>query len=298
MTRTQAIGLGLSVLLVAALATVIDRTVGWAELATFWRKADPWVAIPAMGFLIFSHLTRAQRLYGLLYPRFSGPRWRQVLAISTWHTALNNLLPMRSGEVSLPILIKRRLNLDWADGVTLLLVIRILDISALLLVWALSFLSNLAYMATAVVLWFALNSWMLRHLPAVLSRLPARWQPQTGVRQLAHGNQALLLTFVAWASKFTALLLLATAVLPRPAAVWASAILGGELSSVSPVHGPAGLGSYEAAFVAPAVLAGVEWSQALAIGLNLHLFLLIVSVICAALAQWLSPHHHRQVTLR
>ncbi len=59
MTRMQAVGLGLSVLQVAALATLIDRTLGWAELATFWRKADPWVAIPAKGLLVFPHRVRA-----------------------------------------------------------------------------------------------------------------------------------------------------------------------------------------------------------------------------------------------
>lgn len=298
MTRAQLLGLGLSVALLAALLAAIHSTVGWNELLHFWQSANPHIALAAAGLLAVSHLIRAQRLYRLL-PNTQAPyRWRRVLAISTWHTALNNLLPMRSGEVSLPILIRRRLGLNWTDGVVMLVIIRAMDVSALLLVWALSFMHDVMHAIAVVIVWLGLNLLVLSALPSLRKRLPAQWGLPSTEMQLDGTAQALVLTLLAWVAKFSGLLLLANAVMPQPASVWASAVLGGELSSISPVHGPAGLGSYEAAFIAPATLSGLNWADALAVGVNLHLFLLFTSLVMAGICQAISPSRHTAVTER
>jgi uncharacterized membrane protein YbhN (UPF0104 family) len=67
--------------------------------------------------------------------------------------------------------------------------------------------------------------------------------------------------------------------------------LGGELSSVLPVHGLAGAGTYEAGVVAALAPFRVSAVEALAAAVNLHLFLLGVSGLGGALALALRSAH-------
>jgi glycosyltransferase 2 family protein len=61
-------------------------------------------------------------------------------------------------------------------------------------------------------------------------------------------------------------------------------VMGAELSSILPFHGIAGSGSYELAAVGALVPAGVDAAAALAGAVNLHLFLLGVTLLLGALA--------------
>ena len=63
--------------------------------------------------------------------------------------------------------------------------------------------------------------------------------------------------------------------------------VGGELTSVLPIHGLAGAGSYEAGVLAFLYGLGVDYELALAAGINLHLFLLSVTLVLGMLGQLL-----------
>jgi hypothetical protein len=66
-----------------------------------------------------------------------------------------------------------------------------------------------------------------------------------------------------------------------------TALLGsvtGELSSVLPIHGVAGAGTYEAGVAVGLLPRGVEARTALEGGVNLHLFVLGASLLSGALA--------------
>jgi uncharacterized membrane protein YbhN (UPF0104 family) len=88
-----------------------------------------------------------------------------------------------------------------------------------------------------------------------------------------------LWTLLSWATKFLAF----TAVLLHflDAELWQAfaGIIGAELSSVLPFHGVAGSGSYELAAVAALVPTGIDADAALRGAVNLHLFLLGVTLL-------------------
>jgi glycosyltransferase 2 family protein len=71
-----------------------------------------------------------------------------------------------------------------------------------------------------------------------------------------------------------------------PVAFWRviAGVMGAELSSILPIHGIAGSGSYEFAAVAALVPLGVDAKLALAGAVNLHLFLLGTTILLGALA--------------
>ncbi len=288
--------------LVVGLVAIIDAQVGWVAMLQFWTQVDLPLALAAATLLLLSHCCRAERLFGLLQQPSWRPRRLDVYSISSWHTALNNLLPMRSGEASLPLLIRRRLHRSWSDGVGSLLLIRGLDLLALLWVWAATIVAPV-FSPLLLLGWILTTYGAFSAFPWLAGMLPSRIRPPAGVNQLlTRPVRASVLTLAAWLLKFGALLILAQAAVPQSPGIWGSAVLAGELSSISPIHGPAGLGTYEAAFVAPAALGGVSLDAALTVGVNLHVFLLLSSVTLAGLLEIavtvLSRGSHNAVTGR
>jgi uncharacterized membrane protein YbhN (UPF0104 family) len=77
------------------------------------------------------------------------------------------------------------------------------------------------------------------------------------------------------------LLVAFTAVGPAQAVL---AALGGELTSVLPIHTPAGVGTYEAGLVAGMAYAQVAPGRALSAAVNVHLALLAVALLYGLLA--------------
>ncbi|MGB4948458.1 MAG: UPF0104 family protein, partial [Candidatus Competibacter denitrificans] len=86
------------------------------------------------------------------------------------------------------------------------------------------------------------------------------------------------------------------AAMPGTAAVMGA--IGGDLTSVLPVHGIAGAGTYEAGVVAALAPFGVAPTAALTAAVNLHLFMLGLSLVGGALALWLRRDLHATAMLR
>jgi uncharacterized membrane protein YbhN (UPF0104 family) len=74
-------------------------------------------------------------------------------------------------------------------------------------------------------------------------------------------------------------------------AAWMGAIAG-DLTSVLPVHGVAGAGTYEAGVVAGLLPYGVAAQPALAAAVNLHLFLLGTTLVGGAISLFIGGRRH------
>lgn len=134
---------------------------------------------------------------------------------------------------------------------------------------------------------------LLRPLLHWLDRLPEHWHKRLaplraglpGDKQLFRRSWAW--TLANWLAKlgaFAALLALLGAIPPLPAILGA---IGGELTSVLPVHGIAGAGSYEAGIVAAMLPYAIPAETALGAAVNLHLFLLALTLIGGGIAYWI-----------
>lgn len=265
----------------------------------FFAAQVPWVALwrswselqgMSLGLILtalgLSHLLRGERLRLLL--DLDADKRLQAYSISTWHTASNNLLPMRSGEVSLPIMLRKRLNRDWSEAWAVLLLVRGMDLLCML--WVAAICSQWPQRAGLVIVLLsgaAASILLLSALPKLVRRLALRWPRLKPLERWGWQKTlpVFLLTLSAWLTKFGALVALACLLLPLPPHAWASALLAGELSSISPVHGPAGLGSYEAAVLAGLSLFYSDWEHALGVALCVHISLLLASIVTAILLQ-------------
>jgi hypothetical protein len=281
-------------LLLLGLVVWVQLEVGWGRLLAPWREISPLQLAYLLGLSLLSYLCRGVRLY-VYFPELLRGRLGSALRLSVLHNFANNLLPMRAGEAAFPLLMKRYFGHGYAASTLSLIWIRLLD----LLVIALIALAA-AWLAQPHWLWLLLAGLLLLGLPlsyalrwrlmrrlegragrlAGLLRQALRAMPANGLR-LVH---VLLWTVLSWASKFFAFTVILRHFLE--AELWQAwvGIVGAELSSVLPFHGVAGTGSYELAMVAAIVPTGISAEAALQGAVNLHLFLLGVTLLLGPLA--------------
>lgn len=277
-------------LLLAALVVGVALTVGWGPLLAPWRGLAPGELLGLLALSTLSYFLRAVRVHDYFRPRFSG-RFVTVVRLSVLHNSANNLLPMRAGEMVFPWLMGRYFGHRLLAATASLVWIRLLDLHSLGLIGILIlYLREPSWLwLAAAVLWLAtlaLVSLSRRLVPPGNGRvhralrLMTEAAPESG-RRVA---RVYFWTSLIWASKFLAFAALLHRFLPVDLWLVLLGVMGAELSSVLPFHGIAGSGSYEVAMLGTLVPLGVSAGAALAGAVNLHLFLLGVTLLLGSLA--------------
>lgn len=276
--------LGLGLLL--GLITLVEYSYGWGAVLNSWRQIPvPSLAL-ALGLMLTSYLLRALRFYDFFYAHCHG-RFGQLTRITVLHNFFNNLLPMRSGEASFPLLMKQHFDMPFRQSTPALLWLRLLDLYALL---ALAGLSLYGYLP--------LPQWLIISIAVFILVAPLMILPlQNGLLNwLSHQSsgwantltemiralpqspwplaRALLWTALNWSLKLAVYAWLLQQFLDVSFAQSWVGVSAGELSSVLPINGLAGAGTYEAGILAGLLPWGVDHSAALAAAVNVHLFVL------------------------
>lgn len=284
--------------LLAGLVVWVHATVGWPALLAPWWELSALHLAGLLALAGLSYVLRAVRAHDALRAQ-TGGRFLTMLRITALHTTANNLLPMRLGEAAFPLLVRRHYGLRLTRGTLALAWIRLMDLHVLVLAgivaWLLSAQSALlpAVALTATLLALPLA---IRLLPALAARVRAHGLVgrllhavrDTGPADDAELARLYVWTALSWAAKLAAFAAITAHFLDAPAGTILAGIVGAELSSVLPVHGVAGAGSYEAAMVAALYPLGVSPAAALGAAVNLHVFLLGVTLL-ASLAALLIP---------
>jgi uncharacterized membrane protein YbhN (UPF0104 family) len=245
-----------------------------------------------------SYVLRAVRAYDALRTLVRG-RFLAMLRVTVLHTTANNLLPMRLGEAAFPILVRRHFGLRLTRGTLALAWIRLMDLHVLGLVAGVALLLSTGGSPPA---WLLVVGWLLalplglRLLPLLAGHIAAeglagrllRAVRETGPADAPELARLYLWTLLSWVAKLAAFAAITAHFLDAPAGTILAGIVGAELSSVLPFHGVAGAGSYEAAMVATLYPFGIQPAVALGAAVNLHLFLLGVTLL-SSLAALLIP---------
>jgi glycosyltransferase 2 family protein len=277
----------------AALIGVVQYTLGWGPLLAPWLAFSPLLIAWLFVITAMSYAVRAARVYEWFRPQFSG-LFLPLLRLTILHNAANNLMPMRTGELVFPWLMKRYFGHGFFDAAAALLWIRILDMHFLGLVailvlylrdpswiwWAAAILWIAGLSILALIGRFGVSRYLAG--PGRIRKL-ARQVAGAAPRDTFLIAKVYVWTTATWSLKFVAF----ASVLHHfvPVAFWRviAGVMGAELSSILPIHGIAGSGSYEFAAVAALVPLGVNAKLALAGAVNLHLFLLGTTVLLGTL---------------
>lgn len=276
----------------AALAAVM-AWIGPQKLLAPWRL----ISIPALGIalmlMVSSYALRALRIQRYFIHELRGQFW-PTLKLSTWHILLNNFLPMRTGEISFPILMQHYFTLPASRTVPVLLWFRLLDLQAIVLLGLLAAIWGMglpdAWIAVVIILLPApLLVYLARHhvRRIVAARPEGKWQARllSSVDSLphcvAHFLATLGWTWANWLIKLLTLAWVLAHLAPLDLAAALAGAIGGDLTTVLPIHAPGGFGTFEAGVMAALQPFGLDAPSALGAAVNLHLFVLGSSIIAA-----------------
>lgn len=255
-----------------------------------------WVWLLLGWLWTLSYVVRAERLYVEWHTR-TGLTRAACLRLVLRHFALLNLLPMRAGEVALPILLNRERGVPLSEGAGSLLWWRWQDIvvlaglaSALILPrWG----SGWAMGGSALCLLAAVasGSWVKRLQMGRVGRWPRIARLAAAAAEPARRPSTWALCVLAWAVKLTALGWAMTLLTGTDWTVGLLAAAGGEWGAAWPVQPLAGFGSVElAAWGAVSVWHPTASPlNVMAASLFLHLITLLLSTVMGTMACWATP---------
>lgn len=294
-----------SLLLILTIAGV-EWFVGWADIVNGFMHLPAKSFWSAMGLMVFSYVLRTWRIQVScgIHRHFA-----ELFKLSLTHNILNIMMPMRTGEASFPILMKSQFQIPMLTASLHLIMFRLLDllcllsIGGVLLLWhqspVFSFLIALLFVAVIAF------TEKLKHLTLLILRRfhhPLAVKICDTLSQLPTSGRRYfniaMLTLISWMSKLSAFVLIVVGISDLSFQTALLGIVGADLSSVLPIHGVAGSGTFEGAFILAAEITGLSnlsssFPALLEASVQLHVFLLgsaaaiyALSLIVAALASF------------
>ncbi|HAK53616.1 MAG TPA: hypothetical protein DCM54_17195 [Gammaproteobacteria bacterium] len=264
-----------------ALVVIVQIVIGWTSVLA------PWMTIPIRDLLLpttlvlFSYLLRSLRITDWFNVPI-GPATRIMLQHNLW----NNLMPMRTGELSFPVLLKRHLDIEPTRSLVALAWFRVLDLLCLLTIllsaygWLLGHPWLFGLLMAGLVMFLPLTHFIVtRTLPSLIGQ-ESKLQVIVDALQMEQIKlwRCLLWSLTNWGVKLLAFALVFSLFAQVDLVTSLIASIGGELTSVLPIHGVGGAGTYEAGIVGLSLTVNMDYEPSLAAGVNLHLFLLSITL--------------------
>ena len=237
--------------------------------------------------MIVTYLLRALRVYYEFGDATRG-RFGACLKLVLTHNALVNVLPMRAGELSFPVLLKREFGVPMMRSGGSLLWLRAQDaiiLAALsVVVWPGPALAMRIAGVSLLILGGVLLPYVAQHLLKKFSTGKLGTICAALADSAHHARMGWLWTIANWVVKLTVLSQVFAQLLAADWQVGAAGAVGGELAAISPVQGVAGIGSYEAGAAAALKLSGIAWVDGLKAAFSLHLLVLASALVSAGIA--------------
>lgn len=286
----------LSLIILIVFVCLVEYFMGWRTVLHPWQT-QAWESIFLAIFLAFiTLLIRSARLYDYFHTQLQG-RFPISCKLVIQHNFYNNILPMRAGELSFPILMSRYFRISSSQSLPALFWFRVLDLHTILTLGILAI--GLQWWPTSLVT-LALILWL--PLPLALAKanqwLIRKWDGDKDHRLLSRLQEAIqnlptefgfilrswLWTWANWAIKLGVYAWIITLFIQSDVSPALAGAISGDLTSILPVHGVAGSGTFEAGVVSGLLVFGISADQALLAAVNLHLFILAATFISAALS--------------
>lgn len=273
---------------------------GWPAALAAAQGMPPAVLLLGLAGLLLSYLLRGLRIYAEFAADTQAGRQRlrtyaACLRIVLMHNAMVNVMPFRTGEAALPLLLHRHFLISPARALTSLFWFRLQDafvvLCIALLLWpGLPAPVRVAGIAGLLLLAWALPRWAAGAPQGAAGRFAVGLGRlrQALAESTRHAPTGWLWTLANWTVKLLAQAWLLAHLLGRDPAQALTGVLGAELAAIQPVQGVAGFGTYEAGAAAAMLVVGVPLNQGLAAALVLHL-IVIASALAAAALAWLLP---------
>jgi uncharacterized membrane protein YbhN (UPF0104 family) len=300
--RVSGLLISLSLLATLGLILFLITKLDLTKILVIWQSIPIHWLLLCLLLIFISHIARAGRLYYHFKQRMKG-RFDLCLRVSLHHNFFNNLLPMRTGEASLPLLLRQKFAINIAKSSGALLSFRLFDLAVLSLLGLLSLMFGLHTTDQLLLLILVLLSILLIGVAGFrnLNKLSHRWPSLVAtINQIRQGvprkpNELISLTLwtlAIWVIKLVGYALILQLFIDASLSLSLLAALSGELASGIPLYTPAAIGSFEGGVLAVLLPAGIDQAKALIGAVSLHLFLLFATMVSAGLGLMLGNTAH------
>ena len=273
----------------------VEVYLGWLQVLQQWQHVSVGQLLLLTLVTFISYWLRAWRIY-YYFGKYQQHNFSPYIRINLLHNALNNFLPMRLGEASFPLFMKQSFGFPILKSSAGLLAIRLFDLHWLLVLlvaimsvqFSAYFLLCLPVLALMPFVAVKCFHWFKPKLPTKISQKLALLDNQS-FRKHAHSNRVFLVslylqTAVIWSVKLFALCLILLFFIPLDFSQALLAVISADLSSILPIHGIAGSGTFEAAILAALLPLGINQQVILTAAVNLHIYVLLVTLLSVPVA--------------
>lgn len=274
----------------------VEFYLGWLSVLAPWREISLPLLLIALALTLLSYALRALRIYWYFNASYPG-RFRHYFRLSVQHNLINFLLPMRTGELSFPLLMSRNFNVPATHSGPALVWFRFLDMHVLGLVvlftLGLQFLGPLLAIP-GIAVWVFMP-WLAYHFNKRIIAYVEQYQERRFYRFTLKVLSALpqdtktlaiswLWTSAIWLAKLAASSWVLMQFIDAPIDAALLGAIAGDVTGVLPIHGVAGAGTYEVGVVAALAPFGLSPEHALQSAVNLHLFLLSTALLSGGIS--------------
>lgn len=284
----------------------IQHSIGWKSLFDSWKMISVYRLAAVFILFLVSYMIRAIRISDYFSLK-SSAELRGCVRLVLVHNFFNNMLPMRIGEVAFAVFMRRYFTIGLKQSAPALLWFRFMDfyilaVSGVTLLFFQRMPALIIIIIAGALFCVWLLFWRLRkagyqwflqrkgHIFTLLSHcvaaIPDSRSKFVRLWVWTIGNWALKLVIFSWLiNQFTRI----------PFYRGFLGVIAGEFSSVLPIHGFAGAGTYETGAVAGLVSQGAALEQAIIAATNVHLFILSATIISTGIAMLIPFRKDRTV---
>lgn len=270
---------------------IFYKTVGFKEAKKGFEALNPLYIGVGFTLYAFSSFLRAYRWHLMI----KDINMKDFFLINNVHIFLNNILPARTGEFSFFYMLKKR-GINLTKSFWIFALARLMDGLALLGFFFGFFLK--VYVFIFVVVFGILSVMLLKHilrflpnvffLKSLKQNLSTHFESKTAIKLY-------FISVISFAFKFLGFYEMVKNIIPMGFFDILPSYVVSELSSILPINGVMGLGTYEFGFSIPSKLTDISLKTSLDLGFITHVFLLVSSSILGILSLlFLKLEHYKE----
>ncbi len=266
-----------SVLITVGFLYLFYRVIGFDRIFQFFKEISFINISLAFIFYLFSYITRTFRWKITL----SIDSFKKLFKITAFNTVFNIFLPFRTGELSFFYMLKKE-NIPVSETTISFFTVRIFDAISLFTVFISSFLllKNMVVYAALTVVLMPFAFYILRYI-ALLTKVEKLRKFSKETLHMKNLMFLYILSLLTFVSKFTGFYFILPEGLNLSFLQSFFASAAGDLTTVLPIHGIAGIGTYEGGFAGVLMFIGVDRDTALLASVFVHIFILLGAAVIA-----------------
>jgi len=266
-----------SLLITSGFVYLFYRVIGFSKLLQFFAEISISGFIFAFILYVLSYITRTFRWILVLNIK----SFFKLFKITVYNTVFNIFLPFRTGEASFFYMMKKE-NVPFSQSIIPFLTVRVFDAFSLLILFVFSLLlyKEYTYFAVSVIFIFPFVIHVFFKITKYIKIEKLKSFSENSLN-LKNVLKLYVLSIFTLLFKFTAFYF----VLPENMKLNISQLYfassAGDLTTVLPIHGLAGIGTYEGGFAGILLLMGIDKETAILSSVFVHIFILFSSFLLA-----------------